>query len=88
MEAGRCANCRLASEFVKMSAFEISAWNWYQDTVSDFALAAGLVADAFRDLRLRGKVRQMFMRCLEMIHVSETKIYAEKLKKAREDAEK
>ncbi len=70
-----------------MDAFEVAAWNWYCDTVSTFALEAGIVAEAFRELRLRGKVREMFMKALGMIHDSEARIMAEKLRKAREDAE-
>ena len=68
-----------------MSAFEIAAWNWYQGTVSTFSMQAGIVAEAFRDLKLKGKVRQMFMKALDMIHLSESAIMAERLKKLRQE---
>ena len=36
-----------------MSAFEKAAWNWYHDTVWPFSMEAGIVAEAFKDLRLK-----------------------------------
>ncbi len=86
-DPSRCANCRLAKDAMNMSAFEVAAWIWYQDTVSTFSLTAGIVAEAFRELQLRGELRKIFMKALDMIHLSESTILAEKIKKAREEAE-
>lgn len=69
-----------------MSAFELAAWAWYQDTVSTFAMQAGIVAEAFKALRLKHGVRALFLRALNVIHLSESKIMAEQVAKARGEA--
>jgi hypothetical protein len=68
-----------------MSTFELAAWAWYQDTVSTFAMQAGVVAEIFKALRLKPAFRALFLRALNMIHLSESKIMAEQLKKLRQE---
>lgn len=43
-----------------MSPFEAGCLGWYVETVSPFALKAGIVAESFRQLRLRGVALRVF----------------------------
>jgi len=51
----------------KMSLFETACFNWYLDNVTPFSSKYGLVMDAFKELRLRGVPRAMFIRGLNAV---------------------
>jgi len=71
-----------------MSDFERSAWDWYCDTATDFALEAGIVAQEFKDLRLKGRLRAMFLRAASVIHRTFELIRADQARRAREEAQR
>lgn len=76
----RCHNCRIEELGAAMSPFEMAAWSWYWDNVSDFAEEMGIVADAFKEEGLRGSARRFFLRALGMIWRKVQEVRAENVK--------
>jgi hypothetical protein len=64
----KCANCQLAEREAAMSPFEAGCLRWYLETVTPFALEAGIVAESFRALRLRGATLRIFTVAVNKIH--------------------
>lgn len=80
-----CANCRLASAMDAFSSWELAVWRWYNETVTDFAMEAGIVAELFKDLQL-GKLRGLFLRGLSTIRNGLAVIHAQMQTQAQEAA--
>lgn len=51
-----------------MSPFEAGCMEWYFETVTEFALKAGIVAESFRALRLRGTALRIFTLAVNTIN--------------------
>ena len=84
-DRSQCPNCKVNEAAGEMSAFELTAWNWYQETVSPFALEAGLVAEMFKGLGLAGKVQALFFKALNEIHRAFAQIRANMEKRLRDE---
>jgi hypothetical protein len=67
-DRAKCANCRLAEFEAAMSPFEAGCLRWYLETVTEFSMEAGIVAESFRALRLRGNVLRIFTIAVNKIH--------------------
>jgi ABC-type Fe3+-hydroxamate transport system substrate-binding protein len=63
-----------------MSEFEAVCLNWYFDTVNDFSMSAGIVAESFRELGLVGKAKAYFLKAQELINRSQVKVARERAK--------
>ncbi len=84
-DRSRCPNCKVNGAAAEMSAFELAAWNWYQETVSPFTLKAGIVAEMFKGLGLTGETRALFFKALTGIREMFEEMWAIQ-KKRRQDA--
>jgi len=82
-----CRNCEFAGLAAQMSDFEASAALWYFENVTPFTIEAGLVAEAFRDLRFGPAGRPLFLKAIEKIHLSEKTIEAEKIAELKRGTE-
>ncbi len=51
-----------------MSPFERAAWNWYWDIATAFAMESGIVAEEWKALGLKGKVKALFLRAVSAVH--------------------
>jgi hypothetical protein len=69
-----------------MSAFETAAWNWYCEIVSPFTMEAGIVVEAFRELRLKGKVKALFLQAASAIHQTFELIRVDRDQRAMDNA--
>ena len=85
-DTSECYNCIMAELESKMSPFELACWNWYIENVNQFAMESGLVGEMFKDAKLKGKVRAMFLTALNAIHQTSNFIQAEILKQKRAGA--
>lgn len=68
-----------------MSAFEKAAWNWYHATVWPFSMEAGIVAEAFKDLRLKKRMKKLFLQAVSLVHQTFELIRADRAKRAMEE---
>jgi hypothetical protein len=65
----------------RLSAFEVGIWNWYCETVNQFTLEAGIVAEEFRAARLRGPARRLALSAMNAIHQTFQAVANERKKK-------
>lgn len=86
-DRSRCPNCKVNEAAAEMSAFELAAWKWYDETVSPFALEAGIVAEMFKGLGLAGEIRPLFFKALNEIHKMLGRMRAAIEKRARDAAQ-
>ena len=61
-----------------MSTFEVRCWNWYQENVNRFTLAAGALGEFIREEGIRGPARKLFIRALGTIHATLELVEVEK----------
>ena len=59
-----------------MSDFDVAAVKWYQDNVNDFTKRHGLIPMLVSETGIKGHVRSLFFRALEMIEATRNKIEA------------
>ncbi|MEN6560861.1 MAG: hypothetical protein ABFD52_08820 [Acidobacteriota bacterium] len=66
-----------------MSAFEIACWNWYQENVNGFTLAAGALGPFLLEEGLKGAARAFFVRAAGLIYETFERVGLEKAKAAK-----
>jgi hypothetical protein len=69
-----------------MSAFELAAWNWFCGNVSRFTIEAGLLPALIMDLKLKDRIRGMFIKALSMVNQTADRIAFERAHKEAEAA--
>ncbi len=85
-DRSKCANCQLDEAGDEMSNFETAAWNWYWRTSTAYALKAGIVAQEFKGLRLKGKLKEMFLKAVSAVDQTVELIQADREQRARDAA--
>jgi hypothetical protein len=78
-------DCKLLEIESRMTPWEAWAFFWYDENVSSFSRKMGIVADNFKDLRLKGLSRKLFLMAMNMIHDTIEKVEEEAKIKAAED---
>jgi hypothetical protein len=69
----------------KLTLWEAWTFSWYGENVSAFAREMGIVADNFKELRIRGMSRRLFLKAMNMIRDAVEKVADEQAKKAAEE---
>jgi hypothetical protein len=67
-DRSRCWNCKMEAAEAGMSAFETFTLTWYNENCSRFMVNTGLVAEAYRDLGLKGAAKRIFLAAMNKIH--------------------
>jgi hypothetical protein len=58
----------LVAEEEKLSRFELFCLTWFCENVTQFTREAGLVAEMFKELELKGLTKRLFVMGLTKIH--------------------
>jgi hypothetical protein len=77
-----CYNCIFAALERKLSLFELAIWNWYAENVSPFARDHGIVAEMFKDEKLSGIIKRMFLIALNEVYQTFSIIHADMQRRA------
>jgi hypothetical protein len=85
-DTSECKNCILEKMTAAMTRFERFCWNWYQSTVTEFSLKAGIVSDFFRSAVMSESTRELFIKALSAIDNAESYVAAERMKLAAAQA--
>ena len=80
-----CYNCILDSLADRLSQFEVACWTWYNETVSQFAMEAGVVGEMFKDLKLT-ITKALFLKAMSEIHFAFSVIQADKQRQKKAEA--
>lgn len=81
-----CGECRIKERASRLTEFEAFCLTWYYENVGYFTIQANVLGELVKELKLKGAKRILFFRAMDMIHVAESHIDAERQRKKTNEA--
>ena len=83
-----CDECQLNEYRRRLTKFERFCWNWYFENINQFTLEAGIAGENIKELGLKGMMKNLFLRALNMIYQNNLSIQNERTEKLMEEKRK
>lgn len=81
-DTAACANCRMEQMERRMGGWEVAAWNWYMENITQLTMesgAAGLMLHSAAN-RLDGAARRLFLKATTAIYQTFERVGMERAK--------